>query len=86
MNKENWFEQRITFEIGLFVAVLGACYFVWSQMASLDKQVSLQNQKLDTLIVWTQKHEDQTSKEKEEYNAAFAYIYEKLGSKYRVQQ
>lgn len=82
MNNESWFEKRIMWEISLIVIFIGASYFIWSQMASLDKQVALQNQKLDTLIAWSGKHDTETSVWKQELNQAFAYIYEKLGSKY----
>jgi hypothetical protein len=79
---ETWFEKKISWQISIIAVVLGASYFIWSQMATLDKSVALQNQKLDTLIAWSVRHDNDTATLRQNLNVTFADIYEKLGEKF----
>jgi len=69
-------------EIWLIGIVISAVLAIYIPMSQVKQEVVLQNQKLDTLIKWTQKHEEETVKNNQQLNEVFADIYEKLGSKF----
>lgn len=73
-------------EVWLIGIVIGAIFAIFVPIWQLKTEVALTNQKLDTLLAWVDKHDTLTSKQMQEINTAFAYVYERLGSKYIKQQ
>ena len=84
--QENKIKLWLKWEVWVIGLVIASILWFTTQFEAIRTNQAVTNQKLDTLITWTEKHEQESIRMKNELNLSFSYLYEKIGAKYISQQ